>query len=90
MTTPTNPVARAAWFAERDVRLSDFLAVIAATTVLADYPHADRVESGVLIYDSSRLRDASRTLAGRMDVMAELASALMDGPGLVVFSGAFP
>jgi ectoine hydroxylase-related dioxygenase (phytanoyl-CoA dioxygenase family) len=89
MTTPRNP-ARAAWFAEQDVRLADFLAVIGATTVLADYPHADRVEREVLIYDSARLREACQTLVGRTDLMAELARALMDGPGLVVFSGAFP
>jgi ectoine hydroxylase-related dioxygenase (phytanoyl-CoA dioxygenase family) len=90
MTTPRNPVARAAWFAEQDVRLADFLAVIAATTVPADYPHADRVEREVLIYESARLREASRSLVGRTDVMAELATALMDGPGLVVFRAAYP
>jgi ectoine hydroxylase-related dioxygenase (phytanoyl-CoA dioxygenase family) len=90
MTTPRNPVARPAWFAEHDVRLADFLAVVSATTDLADFPHADRVEGNVLIYDSARLRAASGTVAGRQDVMAELAGALMDGPGLVVFAGAFP
>lgn len=90
MTTPSNLGGRPAWFTEQDVRLADFLAVIGATTDLADHPHADRVESNVLIYDSGRLRAATRTPAGRTEVQAELAGALMDGPGLVVFAGAFP
>jgi ectoine hydroxylase-related dioxygenase (phytanoyl-CoA dioxygenase family) len=90
MTTPRDPVARTSYFAEQDVRLADFLAVVSATTDLADFPYADRLDRNVLIYDSAALRLASGTVGGRRDVMAELASALMDGPGLVVFAGAFP
>jgi ectoine hydroxylase-related dioxygenase (phytanoyl-CoA dioxygenase family) len=90
MTTPSNHDARPAWFTEDEVRLADFLAVIDATTDLEDYPHADRVERNVLVYDSGRVTDASRTPAGRKQVQAELTAALMDGPGLVVFTGAFP
>jgi ectoine hydroxylase-related dioxygenase (phytanoyl-CoA dioxygenase family) len=90
MTAPRDPVVPLAYFGEQDVRLADLLAVVSATTDLADYPHADRVERKVLIYDSARLRVATGTVAGRTDVMAELARALMDGPGLVVFARAFP
>lgn len=78
------------WLAEADVRLEDLVSIVAQATDQADYPLADRVEQNVLIYDSARLRDASATPEGRADVQAELARALMDGPGLVVFAGAFP
>jgi ectoine hydroxylase-related dioxygenase (phytanoyl-CoA dioxygenase family) len=90
MTTPSDPGVRPAWFTEQEVRLADFLAVLDTTTDLADYPHAERVERNVLVYDSGRLRAAVRTAAGRPQVQAELAGALLDGPGLVVFTGAFP
>jgi ectoine hydroxylase-related dioxygenase (phytanoyl-CoA dioxygenase family) len=91
MTTPADHAASyGSWLTESDVRLSDFLAVIAATTDLRAYPHADSVERNVLIYDSSRLRAAGATPLGRKEVQAELARALMDGPGLVVFKAAFP
>ena len=39
-----------------DVRLEDFRAVVEQTTDLAAYPHADRVEQNVLVYDADRLR----------------------------------
>jgi ectoine hydroxylase-related dioxygenase (phytanoyl-CoA dioxygenase family) len=72
-----------------DVRLEDFVAVVEQTTDLAAYPHADRVEQNVLVYDADRLRAATATEPGRDDVSAELVHALTDGPGVVVFEGAF-
>jgi ectoine hydroxylase-related dioxygenase (phytanoyl-CoA dioxygenase family) len=77
------------WFTAEDCRLEDFRAVVETTTDLADYPHADEVREKVLVY-GSRLREAVATLEGRRDVQAELARALADGPGIVVFAGAFP
>jgi ectoine hydroxylase-related dioxygenase (phytanoyl-CoA dioxygenase family) len=47
------------------------------------------VRENVLVY-GQRLRDAVATPAGRREVQAELARALTDGPGIVVFAGAFP
>jgi ectoine hydroxylase-related dioxygenase (phytanoyl-CoA dioxygenase family) len=88
-TTPSPTSGRPGWLTEDDVRLDDLLAVLAGTTDLADYPHAAAVESEVLVYDSSRLVAAAQTPAGRREVQAELARALMDGPGLVVFKAAF-
>ena len=73
-----------------DVRLEDFVAVVEQTTDLAAYPHADRVESNVLVYDADRLRPTTATDAGRDLVAAELVRAFTDGPGVVVFEGAFP
>jgi ectoine hydroxylase-related dioxygenase (phytanoyl-CoA dioxygenase family) len=78
------------WLSESDVRLDDLLAVVAEQTSLADYPLAERVDRGVLVYDSGRLRAEAASDEGRRVVQAELARALMDGPGLVVFAGAFP
>jgi ectoine hydroxylase-related dioxygenase (phytanoyl-CoA dioxygenase family) len=71
-----------------DCDLADFRAVVEVATDVADYPHADRVERGVLFY-GERLADDIATPQGRRAVQAELAHALMDGPGIVVFTGAF-
>ncbi len=73
-----------------DVHLEDFVAVVEQTTDLAAYPHADRVESNVLVYDSERLRAAIATEGGRDDVSAELVRGFTEGPGVVVLEGAFP
>jgi ectoine hydroxylase-related dioxygenase (phytanoyl-CoA dioxygenase family) len=70
------------WFTAADCRLEDFRALVERKTELTDYPHAADVESNVLIYDSSRLAD-------NPEIQGELARALMDGPGIVVFKGAF-
>jgi ectoine hydroxylase-related dioxygenase (phytanoyl-CoA dioxygenase family) len=66
-----------AWFSPDDCRLEDFRAVVEQTTSLADYPHAVAVEQNVLIYDNPgpSARD-------------EFTSALLDGPGIVVFKNA--
>jgi ectoine hydroxylase-related dioxygenase (phytanoyl-CoA dioxygenase family) len=84
-TTRTSP----GWFTPEDCRLEDFRAVVETTTDLADYPHADEVRDNVLVYDS-RLRHHVQTPQGRREAQAELARALADGPGIVVFAGAFP
>lgn len=80
------PVHRRAWLSEHDCDLADFRALVERTTDLADYPYASSVERDVLIYDSDRLREAEDLRA----VRAELVRALTDGPGIVVFQGAFP
>lgn len=77
------------WFTPDDCRLADFRAVVETTTDLADYPYADEVRENVLVY-GPRLREHITTEPGRRDVQAELARALLDGPGIVVFAGAFP
>ncbi|MGY1661211.1 phytanoyl-CoA dioxygenase family protein [Geodermatophilus sp. SYSU D00705] len=77
------------WFTAQDCRLADFRAVVETTTDPAEYPTADEVRQDVLVY-GARLRDAVATPGGRREVQAELARALADGPGIVVFAGAFP
>ncbi|MDT0352999.1 phytanoyl-CoA dioxygenase family protein [Pseudonocardia charpentierae] len=77
-----------AWLTRDDCNLQDFRAVVEVETDAADYPHADRVERGVLFYGET-LADDVATPEGRRAVQAELAYALMDGPGIVVFKKAF-
>ncbi|MGW4878230.1 phytanoyl-CoA dioxygenase family protein [Streptomyces sp. NPDC004262] len=75
-----------AWLSGQDCDLDTFRALVERTTDPADYPHAAAVEQNVLVYDSERLR-ARDTSHG---IRAELVRALTDGPGVVVFKGAFP
>jgi ectoine hydroxylase-related dioxygenase (phytanoyl-CoA dioxygenase family) len=86
-----SPAARTTpgWFTADDCRLEDFRAVVETATDLADYPYADEVRENVLVY-GARLREHTATPEGRRDVQAELARALLEGPGIVVFAGAFP
>ena len=71
------------WYTAADCRLEDFQALVEQKTDPTDYPHAAGVESNVLIYRAA-------DLAHTRETQAELARALMDGPGIVVFKGAFP
>ncbi|MFJ2237223.1 phytanoyl-CoA dioxygenase family protein [Streptomyces sp. NPDC087859] len=74
-----------AWLSEQDCDLDSFRALVERNVDPADYPHAAGVERNVLLYDAERLLGAGR----RRDVQAELVRALCDGPGVVVFKGAF-
>jgi ectoine hydroxylase-related dioxygenase (phytanoyl-CoA dioxygenase family) len=90
MTTPTlASTSSHGWLTQDECRLDDFRALVEQTTTLDDYPYADAVEQNVLLYDSARLREHIGTTEGRRAVQAELATAMMDGPGIVVFKGAF-
>ncbi|MEV5486590.1 phytanoyl-CoA dioxygenase family protein [Streptomyces bobili] len=73
------------WLSERDCDLDAFRALVEGATDVAAYPHAASVERNVLVYDGDRLRGGSAPEVG-----AELVRALADGPGIVVFRGAFP
>jgi ectoine hydroxylase-related dioxygenase (phytanoyl-CoA dioxygenase family) len=88
MTASVTPRTAPGWFTADDCRLEDFRAIVETTTDLADYPYADEVRQNVLVY-GARLRNHIATPEGRRDVQAELARALTDGPGIVVFAGAF-
>ena len=70
------------WYTADDCRLEDLRALVEQQTDRADYPHASDVEGNVLGYDA-------RSLGNSRDVQAELARALMAGPGIVVLRGAF-
>jgi ectoine hydroxylase-related dioxygenase (phytanoyl-CoA dioxygenase family) len=76
------------WYTPDDCRLSDFRAVVEQTTDVADYPGADDVRSNVLVY-GRKVSERAAAGAGRRELQAELARALLEGPGIVVFAGAF-
>jgi ectoine hydroxylase-related dioxygenase (phytanoyl-CoA dioxygenase family) len=71
------------WLSEQDCDLGAFRALVEQATDPADYPHASVVERNVPVYDCGLLE-------GDRVVQAELVRALADGPGIVVFRGAFP
>jgi ectoine hydroxylase-related dioxygenase (phytanoyl-CoA dioxygenase family) len=63
-----------------ECRLDELVAVLASDTDLADYPHAEDVREGVLVYSADALAKAPPE---------ELTRALGDGPGIVVVRDAF-
>jgi len=72
-----------------DARLADLVAVTSEKTEPGDYPRAAAVRDNVLIYDAARLTADLGGAGGRRAVSGELIRALRDGPGIVVFAGAF-
>jgi ectoine hydroxylase-related dioxygenase (phytanoyl-CoA dioxygenase family) len=76
--------ARGAWIEPSDCDLEDFRALASTETELADYPFASDVREGVLVYSAEAMDRADRRA-----LQAELIRALADGPGVVVFEGAF-
>ena len=73
-----------------DARLADLVAVTSEQTDFDEYPRAAAVRDNVLIYNSAQLTEEAATADGRRAVSSELIRALRDGPGIVVFAGAFP
>jgi ectoine hydroxylase-related dioxygenase (phytanoyl-CoA dioxygenase family) len=78
---PNPSLERMTWYSAADCRLDDFRALVEQKTELSDYPHALDVVQNVLIYPGD--------LPDTAEVKSELARALTDGPGIVVFQGAF-
>jgi ectoine hydroxylase-related dioxygenase (phytanoyl-CoA dioxygenase family) len=77
------------YLSAEDCRLADLIDLVSQKTDLAHYPYAHAVEQNVLIYDGARLRTELSRPARRPRVEAELASALLDGPGVLVLASAF-
>jgi len=77
----------AAWITESDVQLDDLRAQVERDTDLADYPLADDVRGNVLVYSAESV--ARAVTVDRRALQSELIRALADGPGVVVFTGAF-
>ena len=76
--------AHEAWIEPSDGDLDDFHALVSQHTELADYPYASDVRRDVLVYSADVVARADRRA-----VQAEVIRALADGPGVVVFEGAF-
>lgn len=73
------------WYRPDDCSLADFRRVVEVDTDLADYPWADEVAAGVLIY-GDRITGSEEVV--RAEISAELARALRHGPGVLVVRGA--
>ena len=85
---PKPRAVTAGWYSAADCNLADFRDVVEETTRLADYPRADAVQGNALIY-GPHIADHVTEAATRRELQAELAAALLDGPGIVVFKHAF-
>ena len=77
------------WLAQEACNLEDFRALVERATRRADYPFAGDVVANIVVYDSARVRAAALTASTRRALLAEFVVALSDGPGIVVFRGAF-
>lgn len=77
------------WLSESDCRLDDLVAVLAEGTDLERYPHARDAVQDVLVYDCAQISPDMADAARRRALQAELADALANGPGVVVFAGAY-
>ena len=80
---------RDVWLTPESCDLDAFKRAIDREAKPADYPLAARIVSNVPIYEGAAIRAAARRPDDRREMMAEWASVLLDGPGIVVFSGAF-
>jgi ectoine hydroxylase-related dioxygenase (phytanoyl-CoA dioxygenase family) len=77
------------WLSDADCRLDDLVALRADGTDAARYPYAREAVQDVLVYDSAQLAPSMADPVHRRALQAELADALANGPGVVVFAGAY-
>lgn len=82
--------SRQVWLTSQDCRLEDFKAQIARVTSPADVPLAAEIVANVPIYDGAAIRAAGANPIERKEMMAEWASVMLDGAGIVVLRGIFP
>lgn len=77
------------YFCETDCDSDAFKALIDQTTDKGALRHVDDVQKNIPIYDMARLRPALSDSAKRSAVMAEWASVLMSGAGVLVLKSAY-
>ncbi len=81
----------AAFPSRHDCDLDAFAALVEQPIDPADYPLATRITQGVPTYDAIALsRGPTGDTGHRNALRAELAAALVDGPGIVLLEGAVP
>ena len=78
-----------AYYSVPDCRVADFATIVEQPVDLGDFPLADRIDQGVVVYDSRSLRSRISKAPGRLEVQAEFVRVLSEGPGVLVLSGAF-
>ena len=76
------------WLRAADCSIEDFITTVEVETDASAYPFADRVEQGAVVYSCASLR-ALRPDTLAVDVAAEIADVLLDGPGIAILTGAF-
>ena len=80
-----------AFGSRHDCDLEAFAALVEQPTDPADYPLATRITQGVPTYDAAPLAHGpTGDTEHRAALRAELATALVDGPGIVLLEGAVP
>jgi len=80
-----------AFGSRRDCDLDAFAALVEQPIDPADYPMAVRITQGVPTYDAAALAHGpTGDTEHRHGLRAELAAALVDGPGIVLLEGAVP
>jgi ectoine hydroxylase-related dioxygenase (phytanoyl-CoA dioxygenase family) len=89
MSSSTLGAASRAWLTPDDCDLTGFASLVSQETDLADYALAAGVAQNVVIYSASDLAPHTSTSEGRRAAQAEIVRALTDGPGIVVFKGAY-
>lgn len=82
--TATLRTGNRAWIEDADCSLDDFRAQVSRTTNASDYPLACDIRHNVPVYSAATVVESDRRA-----LQTELIGALADGPGVVVFEGAF-
>ncbi|MYJ43002.1 MAG: phytanoyl-CoA dioxygenase, partial [Acidimicrobiaceae bacterium] len=81
----------AAFPSRKECDLDAFAALVEQPTDPGDYPLATRITQGVPTYDAAPLAHGpTGDTEQRTALRAELAAALVDGPGIVLLEGAVP
>jgi ectoine hydroxylase-related dioxygenase (phytanoyl-CoA dioxygenase family) len=77
------------WLTTDSCNIDEFAALVERTTNKADYPFAASVVENVLVYDRADVLSAAAQPESRKALLAEWVEAMMTGPGVVAFRGAF-
>ncbi len=72
------------WLSPEAGNFATFRALVEQKTNPADWPLAAEIAGNALLYDGEMVRAAAPDRAKREDVMAEWATALAKGPGIIV------
>ncbi|NBR12482.1 MAG: phytanoyl-CoA dioxygenase, partial [Alphaproteobacteria bacterium] len=83
------PAPRTRWFDESSISLQDFIADIKEAAAHLSCPLADDVQKNVPIYNASKIHSLINDQSSLGRYMNEWTDVLLDGPGIVVFRGAF-
>jgi ectoine hydroxylase-related dioxygenase (phytanoyl-CoA dioxygenase family) len=76
------------WLSRRDADPRELETVLRTSTEASKHPRSSDVRQGIVVYDADSLAGAADP-AGRRALMAEVGQALMSGPGVVLFAGAY-